>query len=82
MRAQSQMEDRVHARLVAVALECGMDGEEALRYADSRMGSIEAGGIELGLAVDDLVASLRATAAGRFLDSTAARFAGWLGRRV
>ena len=76
----NEMDDRVHARLCAIALDHGLSPEEALRYADARVDKIEGNGIRLELAVDDLKASLAATRVGRTLESVAARFAAALDR--
>lgn len=53
-----RMEDRVHALLIWDGLAAGMSSEEAIRWADSRMKSSQAGGIRLALALADAAKEL------------------------
>lgn len=59
---RSEMDDRVHAQLVADALSCGLTSDEALRWADSRMKSTQAAMIRINLAGSDVTGELRAAA--------------------
>ena len=59
---QSQMDDRVHAVLIADGLSCGLSPDEALRWADSRMKSMQAAVIRIDLAGNDLMRELRLSA--------------------
>lgn len=53
-----QMEDRVHARLIADGLDFGLSPTEAIDWADSQMDSTQAAGIRMSLALRDLTDEL------------------------
>lgn len=55
---KTEMDDRVHAALVAYGLDMGMDGTEALGWANLRMKSMQADLIRVDLATADLYAQL------------------------
>lgn len=56
------MSERVHAALVADGLAAGMTPDEALRWGDSRMKSLQAAVIGIDIAGQDLMRELRAAA--------------------
>jgi hypothetical protein len=72
---RSQMDDRVHAALIADGLSVGMTSDEALHWADSRMKSTQAALIAIDLAGNDLIRELR-----RAAEKAGAKVARALGR--